>query len=81
MPTAKRKPDFATSESGLKALHDLTSMATDVRFETQAGYSTNTGRYPNNLIPFVDKHMLYLQNHPAINPEHYIANLKLMTKK
>lgn len=80
MPTYKKKPDFFSSEEGLLAFRVLEAMVGDDKYHTEAGYSANSVLYPNNLIPFVDKHMLYLRNHPSIDPQQYIANLRLMTK-
>lgn len=58
----------------------LQHMAKDSTYNTKPSYSANIVQYPNNLIPFTDKHMNYLYMHPAIDPYHYIANLRLMTR-
>ena len=55
-------------------------MSANDAFKTEASYSANAIVYPDNLIPFVDKHMNYLKQHQNINPEHYLSNLRLMTK-
>ena len=59
----------------------LQSMTEDDSLATTTSYSTNVGLYPDNEIPFVDKHMAYLLNHPRVNVDHYLANLRLMLKK
>lgn len=80
MPTIKRRVDFYSSKEGIEAEKQLRSMANDDKYKTEPTYSTDTSHYPDNLIPFVDKHMNYLLNHPATNTQHYIANLRLRTR-
>ena len=81
MASTPKRSDFVTSEAGVAALATLQEMAKNSNFKTVAGYSANSELYPDNVIPFVDKHMKYLQSHPTVNTDHYLANLKLMTKK
>lgn len=80
MPSYKKKPDFFDSEEGLAARGTLQSMVANPAYCTEASYSSNIVLYPDHLIPFVDKHMSYLRDHPTTNPQHYLANLKLMTR-
>jgi hypothetical protein len=80
MPTIKKNLNFLETEEGKEAARLLTAMAADAAFNTGPSYSADTNEYPNNLIPFVNKHMDYLRNHPATNPSHYLANLRLMTR-
>jgi hypothetical protein len=80
MAITKSRIDFYNSEEGIVTLNKLKEMSKSDIYNTEAGYSANAVLYPDKLIPFVDKHMLYLKNHPSINTEHYISNLKLMTK-
>lgn len=58
----------------------LILMTQDSTYNTEPSYSANAVTYPNNLIPFVDKHMNYLQAHPATNPNMYLKNLQLMSR-
>lgn len=81
MATLKKKINFFESEIGEETLQLLIAMTKDNTFNTSASYSANITRYPDNSMPFVDKHMNYLSTHPAIDPRHYIANLRLMTRK
>jgi hypothetical protein len=81
MATYKKRPAFFETEEGLEVRKVLIKMAADPVFNTEASYSANTEVYPDNQIPFVNKHMEYLRTHPAINPRHYIANLRLMTRR
>jgi hypothetical protein len=80
MPTYKKKPHFFDTAAGAAALQALQKMVADSAYATNAGYSANAALYPDNVISFVDKHMCYLRDHPATNPEHYISNLRLMTR-
>lgn len=80
MATLKKRVSFFDSEEGLKIEEMLRQMTQDAAFNTEASYSTNSARYPDNLIPFVDKHMNYLNAHPNTDPHQYIANLRLMTR-
>lgn len=80
MPTAKKKVDLYESAEGLAILEELRTMATDERYNTGPSYSADATSYSDHLIPFVDKHMRYLIIHPSVDPVHYLANLRLMTK-
>ena len=76
---ASRK-DFFTSLEGESAQTILESMVADAAYNTEPTYSANTTLYPDHLIPFVDKHMQYLSQHPAVQIDHYISNLRLITR-
>lgn len=80
MATLKKRVSFFESVEGAEIQETLVLMTKDTAFNTGSSYSINTERYPDNQIPFVDKHMNYLNSHPAINPNHYIANLRLITR-
>jgi hypothetical protein len=80
MSMVRKRAAFLDSVEGAEIARTLKQMSTDERYNTKPSYSANTDVYPNNLIPFVDKHMAYLSTHPSTNPEHYIANLRLMTR-
>lgn len=80
MATYKSKVDHTAGEEGAKIAQVLDLMVLDDAYMTQPSFSANSEKYTDNLIPFTDKHMAYLRNHPATDPEHYISNLKLMTK-
>ena len=43
-------------------------------------YSANAELYPNGEMPFVEKHMAYLMDHPKVDATQYLANLRLMLK-
>ncbi len=80
MPILKKKIDFFNSAEGVEVEQLLRSMVADSTYNTKSSYSANSGLYPDNLMPFVDKHMNYLISHPAINIRHYISNLRLITR-
>lgn len=80
MPTIKKKIKFLDSEQGTAIEQDLIGMVADNAYNTISSYSADAIAYPDNLIPFVDKHMKYLSTHPSVDPDHYIANLRLMTR-
>ena len=80
MPTAKKKVNLYESEEGALILQELRTIAADVKYNTGSSYSADSSSYSDNLIPFVDKHMRYLILHPSVDPAHYLANLRLMTR-
>jgi hypothetical protein len=59
----------------------LKSLEKDPAFITKSAYRANAVLWPNHHISFVDTHLMYLKARPALNPQHYIANLKLMLRK
>ncbi len=81
MSSPKTRSQFFDTEEGIKIEQALREMVTDPRFNTESSYSPNLSLYPDNLIPFVEKHKAYLNARPALNAQMYIANLKLMTKR
>lgn len=78
--TLKRRNDFISSERGVEAIELLKTMVLDTSYNTEPSYSTNTELYPDNLMPFFDKHLEFLSNHSEINPLLYLSNLRLMTR-
>lgn len=75
------KQDFFETEDGVEIERILRRMATDETYHTKSSYSANGEQYPDHQISFVEKHKRYLRTHPTTNPRHYIANLRLMTRK
>jgi hypothetical protein len=59
----------------------LQAMETDKSLITKSAYRANAELWPKNRISFVDSHLTYLKSHPAVNPSHYLSNLKLMLRK
>jgi hypothetical protein len=80
MPVNKKRVDFFETEEGLEFKHSLLQMVADSQYNTDPTYSSNTKLYPNHLIPFVNKHMDYLVGHPSTDPQHYLSNLRIITR-
>lgn len=80
MPTYKKKTDFFETEEGKEFIENLHSMDADTKYNTDPSFSVNSELYPDNLMPFVDKHINYVRSHPSTDPRHYLANLRLMTR-
>ncbi len=80
MSMYKRKADYFESEEGQKFKLALREMASSNTYITRSGISADMTLYPDQTIPFVEKHMEYLRNHPTVDPEHYLSNLRLMTR-
>lgn len=71
---------FFETEEGRHVKEELQLLAESSQYNTASIYSANSLLYPDNLIPFVDRHMDYLVKHPLLEPSKYLANLKLMTR-
>ncbi len=80
MSAFKKKINYYTSEEGIEVIEALKSIAASNLYNTGVSYSSNTQEYPDNKMPFVDKHMRYLNAHPNLDPMQYISNLRLMTR-
>lgn len=80
MAVSFKQANYYHTEEGQTALATLKEMATNIRYNTQSTYSSNSDAYPDNQMPFVDHHMRYLSMHQAVNIDHYLANLRLLTR-
>ena len=80
MPAVKKRANFFESEEGVQVRQTLLNMVENGEYHTVASYSANAIIYPDNVISFVDKHMKYLSEHQAVNVDHYLSNLRLMTR-
>lgn len=49
-------------------------------YNTSPGFTANSTMYPDGLIPFIDKHMRYLDTYPKLDARMYLANLRLKTR-
>lgn len=67
---------FLKSEAADLIREDLKQMVESPNFNTRSTYSPSS---EVDLL-FVDKHMKYLSQHPNLNPQHYLSNLRLMTR-
>lgn len=79
MAMSQRK-DFVESAEGIAIIEALRLMMDDTSYNTPTSYSANSDDYPNNQMPFVDKHLKYLQAHPKLDARQYVANIKLMSR-
>lgn len=80
MSSYKKKPDFFATEEGERFMEALRAMTLDKAFNTNPCYCSDSEKYPDHLMPFVDKHVKYLRDHPATNPLQYLSNLRLSTR-
>jgi len=58
----------------------LRQMVLSTSFNTSPGFTANSATYPDGLMPFVDKHMNYLDTYPKLDARVYLANLRLKTR-
>jgi hypothetical protein len=80
MPSSTKSAAFFASEEGQAFIQSLKDMTADARYITNPGYSPNGELYPSHVIPFVEKHIEYLRTHPTTDPQHYLSNLRLITR-
>lgn len=80
MSANSKRIDFLATEEGIVFIQSLRGMMSDATYNTQAGYSSNKELYPDNSIPFDEQHVEYIASHPAVNPQHYLSNLRIMTR-
>ena len=66
MALQKTRKGFFDTEEGKEFKRQLKLMNSNDDYNTAPSYSANTVLYPDNLMPFVDKHMDYLLNHPLL---------------
>ena len=67
---------FLASDLAKTLRAELQSMVDDPQYNTQTSYSPTS----EERLEFVDKHILYLSKHLSLNPQHYLSNLRLMTR-
>lgn len=81
MPVTRKKTNLFETAEGVEIVAQLQRMAADVAYNTLASYSADAMLHPDHLVSFVEKHTAYLTSHPSVDPQQYLANLRLMTKK
>lgn len=67
---------FMDSDIAQEVRTELERMAQDLSFNTQSSYAATM----LDGMPFVQKHMNYLCDRPKLDPQQYLANLRLMTR-
>ena len=80
MPSIPKRIHFFETEKGLEVLDKLRQMQKDPAYNTEDCYSPNSELYPDNTMPFMVKHKIYLIAHPQIDALSYLANLRLKTR-
>lgn len=80
MPTLTKRTDFFESEEAKEVKQKLQLMVASGLYNTTSSFTTNGFQYPDKLMPFIDKHMNYLNSHPKLDSDKYLANLRLMTR-
>jgi len=59
----------------------LKLMESNPGYQTEPSNRGSSPRWTNNYISFVEYHLNYLRMYPKLDPEQYIANLRLMLSK
>ncbi|MEO6513914.1 MAG: hypothetical protein ABIR37_04490 [Candidatus Saccharimonadales bacterium] len=70
------KRQFLASEDAVTAREQLESMLKDPKYHTASFYTPTL----DENMSFVDKHLMYLSEHPKLNFVEYLSNLRLKTK-
>ena len=76
----KKRTNFLDTEEAQVVKIELQEMLKNPKYATKDSYSADVVKYPSHSVGFVDKHMDYLQKHPNVNADYYLANLKLISK-
>lgn len=79
-PVTHKKVDIYDSEIGTEIRKALCDLEADPAYVTLVSYTSDREKYPDGTMPFVDKHLLYLHLHRAVNPLHYLSNLRLQLR-
>ena len=80
MQTIKKSSRFFDEQEAADIRQELQHMTSSKVYNTSSSFTANSTQYPDNLIPFLDKHMNYLNAHPMLDAGMYLANLRLMTR-
>ena len=67
---------FLDSDDAAVIREQLVTMMGDKTFNTSATYAATR----DDALPFDEKHMTYLSDHPKLNPQQYMQNLRLKTR-
>jgi hypothetical protein len=82
MANSTKRVDMFNSEEGTAIRLRLEEMIQDGNYITApSSYTADVAAYPDHQIPFIDKHLHYLNTHQAVNAEHYMSNLRLLLRK
>jgi hypothetical protein len=70
------KRDFLASEDAVVVREQLEAMVTSTAYHTASFYTPSQ----EEEMSFVEKHLAYLSDHPKLNVNEYLSNLRLKTK-
>lgn len=73
----QRAQQFLKSEEGIAAYQELLRMVEDATYNTESTFSPS---HTDGNLSFIDKHMEYLCGHLNVKTDHYLSNLRLITK-
>ncbi len=59
----------------------LKELENDPSMSTKDAYSPAATDWPDNRMPFVERHLAYLKSHKLVDAEGYLSNLALIIKK
>lgn len=76
-PTQYRQ-QFRLSPAGQSTEERLRLMEEDDRYITPVSYSPSDSEATE--VSFTNKHLAYLGAHPKVDPEAYLANLRIKTR-
>jgi hypothetical protein len=80
MQALKKRSHFLESPEADIIRRELQHMEASDLYNTVSSFTPNGIQYPDNKLPFLDKHMNYLNVHPSLDADMYVANLRLMTR-
>ena len=76
----KKRQAFLDLDCADEILSEIKNMIDSDKYNTESSYIADAEKYPNHEISFYDKHVDYLISHPNVNPNYYLANLKLISR-
>lgn len=77
---ASKRINIYDSEVGTETRNALVALEEDPTYKTEVAYTANRDIYPEGTMPFVEKHLLYLHQHPHVQPGQYLSNLRLQLR-
>jgi len=81
MAVQKQQDGFINNIAEDKIIDSLKSLESNPAYLTEPAYRGNIDKWPTHQISFIEFHIGYLKANPALNPQHYINNLRLMLRK
>lgn len=78
--SSSKRVNMYDSEIGTETRNALVALEANPAYKTEVAYTANRELYPNGTMPFVEKHLLYLHQHPNVLPDQYLSNLRLQLR-